>query len=73
VTIQIKTEPNTSAAADGMPRILGFKIINNGKTFSSEDFQRMSTIAEGNPHADKVGMFGVGKILPHSTTCIACY
>lgn len=35
-------------------------ITNNGDDFREEDWDRLSTIASGNPDPHKVGMFGVG-------------
>lgn len=37
-----------------------FTISNNGSDFQEEDWERLATIASGNPDPQKVGMFGVG-------------
>jgi HSP90 family molecular chaperone len=45
---------------DSDNRIVHIAVENNGREFTEDDFRRMQTIADGNPRADSVGLFGVG-------------
>ncbi len=41
---------------------------NNGIVFRSEDWARLKKIADGNPDPERIGAFGVGKLLSRCTT-----
>lgn len=40
--------------------ITEIRTVNNGHTFTEEDWKRVATIAEGNTNVDAIGQFGVG-------------
>ncbi len=67
--LEITVEPDTSSSGSGSggpggsaraPSIVEIRARNDGRLFTSEDWHRLATIAEGNPDESTVGMFGVG-------------
>jgi hypothetical protein len=47
-------------SSSDQPRVITqLDIINNGAVFTQPDWERLSTIASGNPDSSKIGMFGV--------------